>query len=97
MVRSFYCSLVCNEGCRFPWKSVWRTKAPFRTAFFVWLAFQGKILTMDNLKKRHVIVVDRCYRCKGNGESMDHLLLHCDVAYVIWMAFFSRFGLCLDR
>jgi len=31
--------------------------------------------------------------CKRNGEFVDHLLLHCDVAYAIWIAFFSCFGL----
>jgi hypothetical protein len=30
--------------------------------------------------------------CKMNEESMDHLL-HCDIASVIWIAFFSCFGL----
>jgi hypothetical protein len=37
--------------------------------------------------------------CKRNGESVDHLLLHYDVASTIWSAFFSCFGcpgLCLD-
>jgi hypothetical protein len=31
--------------------------------------------------------------CKRNEESVDHLLLHCDVASAIWSAFFSRFGM----
>jgi len=51
-VKSVYCSLVCSEGCCFPWKSVWWTKAPLRAAFFAWLVALCKILTMDNLRKR---------------------------------------------
>jgi hypothetical protein len=31
--------------------------------------------------------------CKKNGESVDNLHHHCDVAYAIWIAFFCRFGL----
>jgi hypothetical protein len=30
--------------------------------------------------------------CEKNWEFIDHLL-HCDVAYAIWIAFFSNFGL----
>jgi hypothetical protein len=36
----------------FPWKSIWRTKAPPRVAFFAWTAAWGKILTVDNLRRR---------------------------------------------
>jgi hypothetical protein len=53
----------------------------------------GNILTLDNFKKMHVISVDRCCMCKRNGELVDHLLLHCDVAYPLWSALFARFGM----
>jgi hypothetical protein len=64
-----------------------------RAAFFAWLAALGKILTLDNLRKRRVILMDRCRMCKRNGESMDHLLLHYDMAYALWSALFTRFGM----
>jgi hypothetical protein len=35
-VKSFFCSLACSEGSRFPWKSVLWTQAPSREAFFTW-------------------------------------------------------------
>jgi len=62
-VKSYY-SLTSTGGRRFPWKSVWRTQAPLRAAFFVWTAALNKILTQDNLRKRHVIVINRCCMCK---------------------------------
>jgi hypothetical protein len=31
--------------------------------------------------------------CKRDGESVDHLLIHCDIASALWSAIFSRFGL----
>jgi hypothetical protein len=33
------------------------------------------------------------YMCKRNWESIDHLLLHCDLAHVLWSALFSQFKL----
>jgi hypothetical protein len=40
----------------------------------------GNILTLDNLRKRKVIVVDLCCMCKRSEESIDHLLLYCEIA-----------------
>ena len=34
-----------------------------------------------------------CYMCKKSGESVDHLLLHCEVAGELWAGILSRAGL----
>jgi len=38
-------------------------------------------------------VIDRCCMCKKSVESVDHLLLHCEVACLLWNTIFSRFSL----
>jgi hypothetical protein len=70
------------------------SKAPPRVAFFAWTAAWGKIPTVDNLRRRGMVVVNRCWLCEADGESVDHLLLHCGTARALWNAFFIRFGLC---
>jgi hypothetical protein len=82
-VKDFFGASSIAEGSSFPWKSVWRTKSPPRAAFFVWSATLGKILTLDNLRNRQVVVINRCFMCKKDGESVDHLLLHCEVAHAL--------------
>jgi hypothetical protein len=79
-VSSFYKVFACKEEASFPRRSIWWTKVPLKVAFFAWSVALGKIFTLDNLRKRHVIVIDRCCLCKMNGEFVDHLLLHCEIA-----------------
>jgi hypothetical protein len=92
-VKSFFYSLAYSEGTHFPWKSVWQTQASSRAAFLAWPAALEKILTLDNLGRRHVIVIDKCCMCKKTGEFVYHLLLHCDVASVLWSTLFNCFGM----
>jgi hypothetical protein len=94
-VKSFYRALSPRGPPSFPWKSVWRSQAPPRVAFFVWTAVRDKILTLDNIGRRGMVVVNRCWLCKTEGESVDHLLLYCVAASALWSAFFARFDLCL--
>ena len=70
-----------------------RTKSPPRAVFFVWSAALEKILTLDNLRKKQVVVINRCCMCKKDGELVDHLVLHCEVAHALWCNIFSRLGL----
>ena len=92
-VRSYHKYLSSSAGIAVPWKRIWKTNAPPRVAFLVWVAAMGHILTTDNLRRRHVMVLDWCCMCKENGESISHLLLHCSAAMEIWYFMFSIFGI----
>jgi hypothetical protein len=83
-VKSYYNVSFVPIHSSFPWKSIWKVKVPSRVAFFVWMTTLGKILTLDNLRKRNIIVMEWCYMCKTCGESIDHLFLHCMVATELW-------------
>ena len=80
-IRSFYNKLRSPLPIIFPWKGVWKVKAPRRVSFFVWTAVWDRILIGDNLRGRRMVFVDWCIICRCNGEMVDHLLLHCDKAY----------------
>jgi len=61
-------------------------------AFFVWSTALGKILTHGNLRKKNVIVIEWCCLCKKSGESIDHLLLHCEIARDLWRVGYATNG-----
>uniref|UniRef100_A0A2N9FIH8 Reverse transcriptase zinc-binding domain-containing protein n=1 Tax=Fagus sylvatica TaxID=28930 RepID=A0A2N9FIH8_FAGSY len=92
-VRNYCKNLLPSAGILVPWKKIWKTNAPLRLAFFFWVVALGCILTTDNLRRRHVIVLDWCCMSKESGESISHLLLHCSAAMEIWSFMFSIFGI----
>jgi hypothetical protein len=57
----------------------------------VWMAALGKILILDNLRRK-VIVVDWCCMCKRSLEFIYNLFLHCEGARELWNAIFRLFG-----
>ena len=93
-VSSYYTTLTGKGGGCFPWQSIWKAKVPPRVAFFSWTAALGRLLTADNLRCRRVILVSWCCMCKADGESVDHLLLHCRYAKELWDLVFAMFGVC---
>ena len=45
-------SHLCNHEVGLPYKVVWKTKLPLKIKKFMWLVYQGAILTQDNLLRR---------------------------------------------
>ncbi len=91
-IRSFYMALRDSSTVVFPWKSIWRTKAPRRACFFEWTAAWNRILTCDNLSKRGYTLTSWCCMCCSSGETVDHLLIHCPMASALWSWVFQTFG-----
>ena len=90
-VKGFYLSFYPPSLTSFLGRMVRQLKVSPRVAFFSWSASLEKILTIDNLHKRRIIVLDWCYMFKRCGELVNHLLLHCPIAFELWSLVFCLF------
>ena len=93
-ISSFSLSLSGISRERNVLSNIWKINAPPRVVIFGWLALQKRILTMDNLRRRGRIVGNDCPMCLRNEESVDHLLLNCMVAQLIWRSVVEWFDCC---
>ena len=91
-VKSFYHALDVRSELSFPWKAIWKVKAPRRVSFFLWSAAWGRILTCDNLMRRGYTLVGWCCMCRNDGETGSHLLIHCPIAAALWQLILRSFG-----
>jgi hypothetical protein len=82
--------MIGQECCSLG-KVFWAVKASPRVSFFIWTAAWEKILTCDNLIWKGYTLVGWCCMCRSNGETVDHLLLHCPAAYELWIFIFRLF------
>ena len=94
-IQSYYNKLRNSPSIVFPWKAIWKVKAPRRVSFVVWCVAWNKILTGDNLRLGRFFV-DWCIMCRHSGETVAHLLFHCEMAYRIWSFVFITFDLSWD-
>ncbi|RVW81724.1 LINE-1 retrotransposable element ORF2 protein [Vitis vinifera] len=68
----------------FPKNKIWMERVLTKIMFFAWEATWGKILTLDRLQKRGWQLPNRCFLCACEAESVNHILIHCTVARVLW-------------
>lgn len=80
-VKSTYTRLVGKRFEKFPIQccnddllvsKVWRTMAPSKVAFFVWLVLRRRALTQEKLQERGYRLASRCPLCMCHVESNDH-------------------------
>ena len=70
-----------------PHKIIWKSCVPYRVKVFVWLVIHGKVNTFDLVQKRNpnmALSPAWCVLCRKDNESIDHLLIHCQVANGLW-------------
>lgn len=80
LVKTFYHHLAGHNRASnsdFLEKMIWKSNALPCITFFTRKAAKQWILTIDNLMKRGITLSNRCFLCKENAESCNHLLLHC--------------------
>ena len=88
-VRHMYRKLMHSLPTDFPCRSIWNPIVPPKLGFFAWEASRGKVLTLNQLKRRGIPLVNRCFLCEENEETINHLLIHCSRAKTLWDLFLA--------
>jgi hypothetical protein len=60
-----------------PWERIWKTWAPSKCRFFMWLVARKRCWTADRLAQRGIPHLESCPFCDQVEESIDHLLVAC--------------------
>ena len=77
----------------FPHRLIWNPVVPPKIGVFAWEAAWGKVLTLDQLKRRGMTFANRCFMCEEEEETIDRLLIHCKFAKMLWDLFLSIVGI----
>ena len=60
--------------------------------FFCLGSYVEKGLNLGSDSEERVPLTNKCYLCFSKEESIDHILLHCELARSLWNLLFSLFG-----
>ncbi|XP_019227131.1 PREDICTED: uncharacterized protein LOC109208468 [Nicotiana attenuata] len=84
IIKQIYLQLISTLS-----KTSWRRLMCNNTArpkaiFTMWLQCQGRLLTVDRLKKWGINVNDTCVLCQASLETRNHLFAECGYAKSLW-------------
>jgi hypothetical protein len=65
-------------------RPIWKSKAPARCKFFMWLVVHGRCLTADNLQRRGWPNSTTCQLCQSEDETCAHLFIQCRFTTKVW-------------
>jgi hypothetical protein len=91
--KSCYNVLFFGSTVFEPWERLWKTWAPPKCKFFLWLAIRNRCCIADRLQKRGMPHPDVCPMCDQAQETIQHLLNACILAGQFWHKVLAVFGL----
>jgi hypothetical protein len=76
-----------------PWELIWKSWAPKKCQFFIWLAVHKRCWTADRLARRELPHPTCCVLCDQVEEDIQHILVGCVFAKQVWFQMLSKVGL----
>ncbi|CAN0927093.1 Putative ribonuclease H protein At1g65750, partial [Linum grandiflorum] len=68
----------------FPSDVIWVHFVPSKIQCFIWMVYNKKIATIDNLQRRGFHLAGRCALCFNHSESVNHIFLEYEYTRQIW-------------
>lgn len=90
--KSAYRALFYTEVAVADTRELWRTRAPNKCIFFIWLALHERCWTSDRLQRHGLRDDNFCALCDQEPETLHHLLLFCAYSREVWHKCFRRYG-----
>jgi len=76
-----------------PWERIWKSWAPGKCKFFMWLATHNRCWTVDQLARKGLPHPECCPLCDQMDETIDHLLVSCVFTRQFWFRLLRSVGL----
>jgi hypothetical protein len=90
--KSAYIAFFLGSEKFVPWKRVWKSWAPLRCKFFIWLAVKNRCWTVDHLSKQGLPHPSVCPLC-DQEETINHIFVLCVFSREIWTKILLSIGL----
>jgi len=93
--KSAYDALFQGAISFAPYERIWKSWAPPKCQFFMWLVAHRRCWTADRLARRNLPHPARCPLCDQVEEDIQHLLVGCVFARQFWFDLLRQVGLAV--
>ena len=76
-----------------PYERIWKSWAPPKCCFFMWLVTHDRCWMVDRLARRGLPHPAQCPLCDQEEETINHLLVSCVFARQFWFYLLQHFGI----
>ncbi|CAH9087489.1 unnamed protein product [Cuscuta epithymum] len=73
-----------NSGGWIGWRNLWDAQVPPKFKYLSWQILDGTLPSVENLRKKGVLIDGGCKLCGLPGEDSDHALRSCSKAEEVW-------------